>query len=256
MQLLADLKFGLRALRRGGLFTLIAVVTLAVGIGANTAMFSVVYGVLLRPLPYPDAYLLGFVFHTRPQSSFPGAKIFAVSAANFFDWKAEAKSFERMAVVGGVRFNLTGAGEPIALTGRRVSPDYFSIMGTAPMLGRTFAPDQDQPGNEHVVVLSHGLWQKQFGGDHSVVGRTVAFDDVPYTVLGVMPPEFARGGPEFWTPVTFTPAARAVRGEHSLLVVARLKKGVDVKAARAEMETVSRRLEAAYPADNKGWGAT
>jgi putative ABC transport system permease protein len=256
MQLLADLKYGVRAMRRAKLFTLIAVLTLAVGIGANTAMFSVVYGVLLRPLAYPDADRLVFVWHAPPQSSFPGAKIFAVSAANYFDWKAQAKSFEQMSVIGGARFNLTGAGEPIALIGRTVSPEYFAIMGTAPMLGRTFAPDQDQPGNDHVVVLSYGLWQKQFGGDGNVIGRTVDFDDVPYTIIGVMPPEFARGGPAFWAPITFTPGARAVRGEHSLLVVARLKKGVDLKAARAEMTTISRRLEAAYPADNKGWGAT
>src|SRR4051812_18118205 len=254
-QLLSDLRYGFRMMRKAKGFAIVAVLTLAIGIGANTAIFSVVYGVLLRPLPYKDADRIVYIWHTPPQSSFPGTKTFAVSAANYFDWKAQNSSFEQMAITRNTGFTLTGAGQPTAMRGRLVSPEYFSLLGVQPALGRGFSPDQDQPGKEHVVILSNHLWQTQFGSDRNIVGRTVEFDQVPYTVIGVMPPRFGSVGTEFWAPLAFTPAERAVRGEHSLAALGKLKPGVDIRSAQAEMDTISRRLEQQYPTDDKGWGA-
>jgi putative ABC transport system permease protein len=255
-QVWSDFRYGLRMMMKAKTFSIIAVLTLAIGIGANSAIFSVVYGVLLRPLPFKDPGRLMYIWHTPPQTSFPGMKTFSVSPANYFDWKEQSHSFEQMAVTGYTGLNLTGVGEPQALLGQSVSPEYFSVLGTAPMLGRTFAPDEDQTGRDHVVVLSYRLWSSRFGADRGIVGRTISLDETPYTVIGVMPsnfrfPEYA----EFWSPLSWTPATRAVRGAHDLSVIARLKPGVDVHTAQAEMNTISRRLEEAYPVDDKGWGA-
>jgi predicted permease len=237
-------------------FTIVAVLTLAIGIGANTAIFSVVYGVLIRPLPFREPSRLTHIWHTPPQSSFPGVKTFAVSPANYFDWRAQSHTFEQMSIASFALFNLTGAGRPEALRAQAVSPEYFSVLGTAPMLGRTFAPDEDQPGREHVVVLSYRLWKSHFGGDPGMVGRTIHLDETPYTVIGVMPQNFHfPTWAELWAPLTWTPANRAVRGEHHYTVIARLKPGADIREAQAEMDTISKRLEQAYPVDNKGWGA-
>lgn len=255
-QLLSDFRYGARMMRKAKVFAAIAVVTLAIGIGANTAIFSVIYGVLLRPLPFNEPDRLVQIWHTPPQSSFPGMKTFSVSAANYLDWKAQSRSFENMAISSYSGLNLTGNGEPQPLRGLRVSPEFFSVLQASPMLGRTIAAGEDQPGREHVIVLSHGLWTAKFGADPSLVGRNVTLDETPYTVIGVMPrnfryPETA----EFWVPLAFTPAERSVRGEHHYGVVARLKPGVDIHSAQSEMDTISHRLEQLYPVDDKGWGA-
>jgi putative ABC transport system permease protein len=255
-QLRADFRYGLRMMMKSKLFSIIAVLTLGIGIGANSAIFSVVYGVLLRPLPFKNPERLMYIWHTPPQTSFPGMKTFSVSPANYFDWKHQSHSFEQMAVSGFKGLNLTGIGEPQALRGQAVSPEYFSVLGVAPMLGRSFAPDEDQSGRDHVVILSYGLWKSHFGADRGIVGRTINLDESPYTVIGVMPgnfrfPEYA----EFWSPLSWTPATRAVRGAHDLSVIARLKPGVDLHTAQAEMNTIARRLEQEYPVDDKGWGA-
>ncbi|MGE5736459.1 MAG: ABC transporter permease [Acidobacteriota bacterium] len=255
-QLRADFRYGLRMMMKSKLFSIIAVLTLGIGIGANSAIFSVVYGVLLRPLPFKNPERLMYIWHTPPQTSFPGMKTFSVSPANYLDWKDQSHSFEQMAVSGFKGLNPTGIGEPQALRGQAVSPEYFSVLGVAPMLGRSFAPDEDQSGRDHVVILSYGLWKSHFGADRGIVGRTINLDESPYTVIGVMPsnfrfPEYA----EFWSPLSWTPATRAVRGAHDLSVIARLKPGVDLHTAQAEMNTISRRLEQEYPVDDKGWGA-
>ena len=251
-----DLQYGFRMMKKAKLFALIAVLTLAIGIGANTAIFSVVYGVLLRPLPFKDPNRLVYIWHTPPQSSFPGVKTFAASAANYFDWKAQSHSFEQMAIIASTGANLTGSGQPEALRGASVSPEYFSMLGSAPLLGRTVAPGEDEPGREHVIVLSYGLWKSHFGGNPNVINQTVELDGVPTTVIGVMPKEFHYPGyAQFWAPLVWTPATRAVRGEHHYVVEGRLKPGVDLKTAQAEMDTISRRLEQEYPVDDKGWGA-
>ena len=256
-QLRQDFRFAFRMMRKSKLFTIIALLTLAIGIGANTAIFSVVYGVLLRPLPFRDPTRLVYLWHTPPQSNFPGMKIFAVSAANYFDWKAQSQSFESMVITSRVGLNLTGGGEPQALRGLQVSPEYLTVLGVSPLLGRGFAPDEDQPGHDHVVILSYGLWKSRFASDPKIIGHTINLDEAPYTVIAVMPRSFHfPDTAEFWCPMSWTPASRSVRGEHHYVVIARLKPGADMRAAQAEMDTISQRLAQQYPADNNGWGAT
>ena len=255
-QLFSDFRYGARMMSKAKLFAAIAIVTLAIGIGANTAIFSVIYGVLLRPLPFQEADRLVQIWHTPPQSSFPGVKTFSVSYANFVDWKKQSQTFEQMAITSFAAFNLTGVGEPEVLRGRYVSPEFFSLLQVSPMLGRTFAPDEDQQGRNHIIVLSNTMWKTRFGSDRGLVGRTVMLDDSPYTVIGVMPPNFHYPDyAEFWAPMSLTDSEKAVRGEHHFMVIGRLKPGADIKAAQAEMDTISRRLEQQYPVDDKGWGA-
>ena len=251
-----DLRSGLRQLRKSPGFTAIAVITLALGIGANTAIFSVVNGVLLRPLAFRDADRLVRVWHTPPQKSFPGIPRFTVSAANYIDWQSQNHVFEQMAIVSYHGFTLTGVDKPEQLDGSAVSAEFFSMLGVQPMQGRLFSQDEDQPGHANVVLLSHRFWQEHFGANREIVGRYITLDGQSYLVAGVMPagfqlPDYA----QMWTPMAWTDKEKAVRGEHHYLVMARLKPGVDVKQAQAEMNTISNRLEQQYPEDDKGWGA-
>ncbi len=254
--LLQDVRYGLRQLRKSPGFTAIAVITLALGIGANTAIFSVVNGVLLRPLAFRDSDRLVRIWHTPPQKSFPGILTFAVSPANYLDWQSQNHVFEQVAIAGYHGFTLTGVDKPEQLDGSAVSANLFSTLGVQPMLGRVFTQDEDQPGHANVVVLSHRLWQEHFGANRDIVGRNVTLDGESYLVAGVMPPNFRQ--PDFaqmWTPMAWTDQEKGVRGIHDYGVIARLKPGVDVKQAQAEMNTISNRLEQQYPEDDKGWGA-
>jgi putative ABC transport system permease protein len=254
--LLHDFKYGLRVLLKTPGFTAAAVLVLALGIGANTAIFSVVNAVLLRPLPFQDPARLVQIWHVPPPKSFPGMTQFAVAAGNFLDWQSQNNVFERMALYTGAGFNLTGTDKPEALQASAVSADFFPVFGVHPLLGRVFAPDEDRPDHNHVVILGHALWQSHFGSDPHIVGRTISLDGQSYTVIGVMDAKFRRPGyAQMWTPLALTDAERAVRGEHHYSAIARLKPGIDIKQAQAEMSTISSRLEQQYPADNKGWGA-
>ena len=251
-----DLKHGLRVLAKSPGFAIAAIVVLALGIGANTAIFSVVNAVLLEPLPFPEPDRLVRVWHVPPAHAFPGLTRFSVSAANYLDWEKQNHVFEKMAIVGGARLNLTGSGEPESIIGARVSKDFFSVLGTKPLLGRTFMPSEDVPGAGRVVVLSHGLWRTRFGGDKGIVGRDVLFDGERYRVIGVMGPDAIL--PEFssvWVPTAWDAKERAVRNNHNYSTVARLKKGVDLKSAQAEMNVISERLAREYPEDDREWGA-
>src|SRR5438067_5083879 len=254
--IIQDLRHGVRLLLKGPGFTAAAILVLALGIGANTAIFSVVNAVLLRPLPFYEPDRLVQLWHTPPQKSFPGMSRFSLSAANYLDWKAENHVFEQTALYGYARFNLTGIGNPEVIRAGSVEPSFFSVLGVQPMLGRTFAPGEDQPSRSNVVILSNSFWQNHFGSDPHVVGRTVDFDGKVFTIIGVMGAHFRK--PDFaqvWTPLVMTDKERAVRGEHHFLGIARLKRGVDLKQAQAELTTISSRLEQQYPADDKGWGA-
>lgn len=251
-----DVRVALRGFRRNPGFAIAALVVLALGIGANTAIFTIVNGVLLKPLPYRDPGRLVMVWHTPPQASFPGIKRFAVSAANFIDWRRQQHGFERMGIVQYQPFALTGGGDPEHLDAARVSAGFFETLGAQPIAGRWFAADEDQLGRNHQVILSHRLWQSRFGGDAGVVGRTIRLDGNPYTVVGVMGPSFAfPRWAQAWTPMGWTEKERAMRSGHNCQVVARLGAGTDVEKAQAEMNTISRNLERQYPDDNKGWGA-
>jgi predicted permease len=254
--LLQDFKYGFRVLRKSPAFAAAAVVVLALGIGANTAIFTVVNAILLRPLPFPDSGRLLQIWHVPPPRSFPGITEFAVSAANYLDWKARSHSFEKMAIYTFNSFNITGKGQPETVNSGAVSADFFSTFEVQPKLGRVFSPDEDQPGKNNVLILSYPFWQSHFGSDPKVIGQTVALDGQQYTIVGVMGPEFRRPGfAQIWTPLAMTPKERAVRGEHHYMVIARLKNGVDRKQAQAELDTISHALEQEYPADDNGWGA-
>ncbi len=254
--LLQDFRFALRQLRKSPGFTAVAVITLALGIGANTSIFSVVNGVLLRPLEFPNADRLVRVWHVPPPKSFPGMTTFAVSAANYLDWERQNHVFEGMAIYTFHGFTLTGSDKPEQVDACAATAGFFSTLGVQPMLGRVFLPEEDQPGRSNVVVLSHRFWQEHFGSNPGIVGHDITMDGRSILVAGVMPanfqfPEFA----QMWTPMAWTDQEKAVRGEHHSVVVARLRRGVDLKQAQAEMNTISSRLEQQYPADDKGWGA-
>jgi predicted permease len=251
-----DVKYGLRVLRKSPGFAAIAVIVLALGIGANTAMFSVVNAVLLRPLPYRDPSRLLQVWHVPPPKNFPGMSIFAVSPANYLDWERENHVFQSMAIYGFRSFNITGTDQPQALQASAVSQQFYSTLGVQPLLGRTFTPEEEQAGHDQVVILGYALWKSSFGGNPHVVGTSIRLDDQPYTVVGVMPPNFKF--PDFaqlWTPLGWTDQERAVRGNHNYLVIGRLKSGTSMQQAQAEMNTISARLQQQYPADDAGWGA-
>jgi len=260
--LVQDLQYAARTLRKTPGFALAATIVLALGIGANTAIFSVVNTVLLKSLPFPNPDTLMDVWHVPPPQQFPGMKAFAVSAGNYRDWARENDVFQGIALYTGGSFNLTGHGLPKSLNVTRASANVFSVLQTPPELGRGFTADEDQPGKDNVVVLSHNFWKAQFASDPQIVGKTIELNGTAFTVIGVMPTSFdfpvstnADSATQIYLPLGLTDAEWAVRGEHHFGTVARLKPGVTIQRAQAEMDTISRRLAEAYPVDNKGWGA-
>jgi len=256
-RILEDFKFALRHLLKSPGFTSIAILIMALGIGANTAIFSVVHAVLLEPLPFHDPDRLVQIWHVPPQSSFPGMTRFAVSAANFLDWQKQNDVFTEMALASGGGFDITGQGKPETIRAATVTSNFFSALGVRPIYGRVFLSQEDQPGHNQEIILTYKLWQSRFGSDPNIVGKSVTLDGTPYNIVGVMGPKMTR--PDFaqaWIPLGLTAEQAAVRGEHHYFTIARLKPGVTVAQAQAEMNTISQRLEQAYPADDKGWGAT
>ena len=255
--LLSDLRFSLRILRRNPGFSIAAILVLALGIGANTAIFSVVNAVLLRPLPYEDSSRIMQVWHVPPPKSFPGLTFFSVSPANYLDWQSQSSSFEQMAAYGFHAFTFGGKDRPEAIQGATVAPDFFALLRVHPFLGRTFSPDQNRPGQGHVVLLGYKFWRDHLASDPSIVGRDVTLDGEHYSIAGVMPDKFQfPNWAQVWVPLAWTGQNRAVRGNHNYLVIARLKPAVDIRQAQAELSAISTRLEQLYPEDNKGWGAT
>lgn len=247
------MRYAIRTLRRSPGFTIIALLTLALGIGANTAIFSFVNGVLLKPLPCRDPHGIVMVWE-KP----PGGDRNGISTLNFLDWKNQNTVFEHMAAINfGGNVTLTGAGQPEELQGVRVSASYFDIFGVQAVLGRTFAPDEDQLGKSQVVILSHRLWENRFGADPSIVGRTLTLSGKPCTVVGVMPAHspFDRSYAQLWMPLAFEPRDMT-RDYHWMLSFARLKPGVTLEKAQAAMDAIGARIAAAYPESNQGWGVT
>jgi len=251
-----DVRTGVRALVHSPVFTVVTVLSLALGIGANTAIFSVVNGLLLRPLPYPESEQLVDVWHTPPQQSFPGLDRFSVSPANYLDWKAQSTAFEQIAVYTPTGLSLSTSNDPLPLIGAVVSADFFSVLRSNAILGRTFTPDEERPGRDQVVVIGHGLWQRAFGANSNIIGQTVTLNSRSFTVVGIMPAgfEFPREA-ELWVPLAWDDNERQVRSDHNYLVIARLKQNVSLQQAKAEMNTISSRLEQQYPEENTGWGA-
>jgi putative ABC transport system permease protein len=254
--LVQNLKYAVRLITKTPMFALVAITIMALGIGANTAIFSVVHAVLLEPLPFPEADRLVQLWHVPPQTSFPGMTRFSLSAANFLDWEKQNDVFEQMALYHGTDFDMTGAGKPESIRAGRVSANFFSVLRVQPIHGRLFRPEEDHPGRNHEVILSYKLWQSRYGSDPNVLGRSIDLDGEPYVIVGVMGPKMTK--PDFaqiWTPLGLTSKEASVRGEHHFLGIARLKPGVTLGQAQTEMNTISQRLERSYPEDDKGWGA-
>ncbi len=243
-----DLRFATRMLRKSPGFAAVAVLSLALGIGANTAIFSVVYATLLEPLPYPGSDKLVFLNETFQRGGGQGTG--SVSVPNLEDWRADNAVFEAIGGWSRSSFNLTGEGEPIVTSGTRVEPQVFEALQVQPMLGRYFATGDSEEGSDRVVVLSQGLWERRFASDPGILGQTIGLNSQRFTVIGVMPPEFEfppRTRSELWTPLIPPSEQLKMRGNHWMQVTARLKPGVTLEQARANMDAIAQRLERDYP---------
>jgi putative ABC transport system permease protein len=249
--LFQDLRFGLRMLARSPGFTVIAIITLGLGIGANTAIFSVVNGVLLHTFAYPNPGQL--VFMTEHSQQVPDM---SVSYLDYLDWQKQNTIFGSLAAVQGANFNLTGVEPPVRLSGWNVSANFFSTLGVKPVLGRDFLAAEDAPNGNPVGIISYSLWQRQFGGEPSIIGKALTLNGRSCTVVGVLPPHFKfYGQSDVFVPIGLEADSRAFkdRGEHpGIVTIARLKPGVTLLGARAQMETIARRLATEYPKTNSG----
>jgi putative ABC transport system permease protein len=250
-----DARYAARALTRSPAFSLVALLALTVGIGGNTAIFSVVNAVLLRPLPYPEPERLVRFWESNPARGWPA---FAVSAPNFADWRQQQSVCEQLAAYEFSTLNFTGSGEPERVAALSVTANFFSVLGVSPAHGRTFLPEEEQAGRNRVAILGDGLWRRRFGGDPNLIGRQIQLTGETYEVVGVMPSGFQlTQGTELWVPLTLDPAAqpaRANRSSHSLSAIGRLKPGVTLAQAQASMDIVARQLAQQYPASNAEWG--
>lgn len=243
--LVQDLRYGLRMLGKHPAFTLMVVVALALGIGANSAIFSVLNAVVLRPLPYPEPERLVMV----------GYELHEISPANYMDLKEQNQVFENMGAMEFWNATLMGVDQPERLQGFLVTADLFRTIGVAPIMGQTFQPGQDVAGNNNVVMLSYGVWQRRFAGDPNIVGKTLTINNRQRTVIGVMPPDFQFYRPvEAWAPLVFTPEDRQRRGAAFLISVGRLKPGVTIQQAQGEVNNIAARLEQQYPTTNTNIG--
>jgi predicted permease len=246
--LIKDIRHAVRGLVKRPGFTVIALLTLALGIGANTAIFSVVNAVLLKPLPFRDPEQVVIVWE---DASFAGFPLNTPAPANYIDWKNQSQSFSDMAASAEVSFNLTGDGDPERVTAFAVTHNFFPLFGVQPLLGRSFLPEEDRPGSNKVVVLSHSLWQSRYGGDRQILNREIQLNGEKHTVVGVMPAsfQFLESEVRLWVPLALDQEEMANRGGHYLNVVARLKPGVAVSQAKADMNAVMRRIATDHPGE-------
>jgi putative ABC transport system permease protein len=251
--MIEELKYALRSLARSPGFTFVAVVALGLGIGASTAIFSVVNAVLLTPLPFPDAERLVMVWEQSPRTG----RANVVNPINFLEWRRRSGSFERLAAFYQAPMNLSGAGEPEQVLGLGVTDGFFEALGRRAALGRTFLPEEDTPGNNDVIVLGHALWQRRWGGDRSVIGRKITVNYRLVEIVGVMPPGFRLPNTraELWMPFGMDRARMAQTGRF-LLTVARLRPGVSLVRAQGEMDAIAAQLRNERPDFNARWGAT
>ncbi|HXN98841.1 MAG TPA: ABC transporter permease [Candidatus Acidoferrales bacterium] len=242
-----DLRFGWRMLRRSPGFAIVAVLTLAIGIGANAAIFSVINSVILRPLPFPESQRIVWIWETDENRNVHRG---VASQAEFLDWRDRNHSFQELAAWRELFFTLTGNGEPEQNWGAQVSGNFFRLFRVKPALGRDFAAGEEQPGHERVAMLSYALWQRRYGGDPSILGSSITLDDKPFTIVGVLPRDFSLFGTsrqfDVWVPFGFD-RAKLDREEHEVLVFGRLRDGAALPQAQAEMETIQSQLKQEYP---------
>jgi putative ABC transport system permease protein len=251
-ELIQDARESLRLLLRQPRLAVIAVLTLALGIGATTAVFSVVNAVLLKPLPFVEPERLVMLWERQPST---GRERDQVAAANLFDWREQTQSFTAIGSYISWGLALTGGEEPVEVQTGRVSPNLFSLLGVSPILGRGFHPEEETAGRDRVVILGHALWQQRFGADPSIVGRSISLDQEPYEVIGVMPAsfEFPDRDTRMWVPLAYFPYERTRRSQRMFYAIARLGPGVTLEAAQSEMSAVARRLGQLHPKTNGGW---
>ena len=249
---LQDARFGLRMLRRNPAFAAVAAVTLALGLGANTAMFSVIDAVLLRSLPYSDPDRIVRIIDSNPTRGFPR---FSSSAPNFLDWRAQAQSYSSMGAVVPRTLTISGSGDAERLNALFATPDVFAVFGVQPALGRTFTAEEGTTGHEKVVVLSFHLWQQRFGSDRKMLGQAIKLDGESYVIVGVAPRQFTLYRNDVIVPLAFPSTVGDQRGAHYLAVYGRLKSRISMQQANEEMKTITARLAAAYPDKDGGWTA-
>jgi putative ABC transport system permease protein len=249
-----DARYALRTLAKNPGFACVSVLALALGIGANTAIFTVVNSILLQPLRFHKPEQLVVVRERNLEAGFPE---FSLSPGNYLSYRDQNHSFQRIAAFNTRGLNLAGVSEPERLRGAQVTPDFFRVMGAQPSLGRPFTEQEGQLGSNHVAILGHGLWQRRFGGEADVLGKKLKLDEQLYTVIGVMPAEFQfPSRVEIWCPLAMDQQNWTQRGGHYLGGIGRLKEGASLAAAQADLNTVASRLQKDYPASNHGWDTT
>ena len=249
--LLQDLRYGLRMLVKNPGFTALAVVALALAIGANTAVFSVAIAFLRKPVALPNLDRLVMLLSLPPGETL---NFSAVSPADYLDWKTQSHSYEEIAVWKYSDVNLTGTGEPEKLVGGFVSANFFETIEVQPAIGRAFRPEEQQPGHDQEVILSHGLWQQRFGSDPAIIGKTMLLDGKKYDIVGIAGRDFTFPvGVEVWLPLTLKPEEQTLRSARTLFPILRVKPGISVRAVRAEMATIEGRIAREFPETDAGW---
>jgi predicted permease len=250
---LNDARYAIRNLLKRPGFTLIAVITLALGIGANSTIFSAVYSLLLKPLPFPELERVVAVWDKMPSR---GVDRNEVAMANYLDWRAQSESFDNLALYRWWSTNLTGVDPPERIQGFLVTGNFFDTIGTKPIMGRGFYDEENQPGKDAVAVITHSLWQRRFGGDPNILNKTISLNSITRTIVGVMPEHFNfPKGSEVYAPIAITPELTQSRRNHSYYVIGRLKPGISIGSAQADIDTIAGRLEQQYPETNTGLGA-
>jgi putative ABC transport system permease protein len=247
-----DIRYGIRGLAKRPVLTIVAIITLAIGIGANSAIFSTINALLLKPLPLPDPERVVALWDKVPSR---GVERNEVAVANYLDWTAQNKSFEQLGIYRWWSTNLTGSDSPERVQGFLVTANFLDIVNVKPTLGRGFSADQNQPGKDAVALLTYSLWQRRFGADPNIVDKTILTNGITRTVIGVMPPEFNYPkGAEIYAPLPITPELARSRGNHSYLGIGRLRPGVSLRSAQAEFDQIAGQLEKQYPETNTGRG--
>jgi putative ABC transport system permease protein len=245
-----DIRYAVRVMYRAPLFTVTVVLTVAIAIAANATIFTVVNAVMIRSLPFGAADRIMQVAEKNDKLNLP---TFGASVLNFLSWREQTQSFEQLAAVGYVTFTLSGSGDPEQLSGNRISPVLTQLLGTRPLAGRDFTPDEEKPGGAAVAMIGEGLWKRRFASDPALVGRTISLDGVPTMVVGIAPASLKLiGGGDIYTPLTIDPS-KELRLNHVITVFGKLKPGVTPQQAQAEMDTISVRVGKQYP-EVRYWG--